>query len=191
MLEYRLCGVRFRLSLLFPAVVIVMLTQDTSGLSMLCLIASLIHECGHVAAMLVLHDRPQSITLGVFGMRIERRPTERLSYPALCAVSLAGPMVNAVCAVILPHDAALVHTVLALFHALPIVSLDGGEALYALLCCRLSEERAERVLFWCSAVVVFPLAALGFWVLLADGYNFTLLLTAGYLILRMFLHQGH
>lgn len=195
MLEWHWIGITFRLSLWFPASVIVMLSLDHSGLTALCLLASVAHEMGHFLTMLLLRDMPSSITLGFFGMRVERRPMQRLSYPALCAVSLSGPAVNVLCCVLLwytdARDAALIHGVLAAFHLLPVMSLDGGEALYELLCCRLSEERADRVLLVCSAVVLCPLTALGFWLLLSDGHNFTLLVVSGYLILRMFLREGH
>ncbi len=195
MLEWCWQGIRFRLSLWFPATVIAMLSLDQSGLTLLCLLASILHELGHFTVMALLRDAPACITLGFFGMRVERKPAVRLSYPALCAVSLAGPLANALCCGLLwytgVYDAALIHGVLAFFHLLPITSLDGGEALYALLCCRLTEERADRGLLICSAVTVFPVALLGFWLLLESGYNFTLLLVSVYLILRMFLRSGH
>lgn len=195
MLEWRWMDIQFRLSLWFPASVIVMLSLDRSGLTAICLLASIAHEMGHFLAMLVFHDTPSCITLSFFGMRVERRPTQRLSYPALCAVSLCGPVVNVLCCVLLwcsgTRDAALIHGVLAAFHLLPVMSLDGGEALYELLCCRLTEERADRILLICSAITLCPLTALGFWLLFSGGYNFTLLAVSAYLILRMFLREGH
>lgn len=191
MLEGVFCGVRWRLSLLFPASVIVILSLDDSGLTALCLLAALIHEAGHAAAMLLLRDAPSCITLGVFGMRVERRQSSSCGYPARCIISLAGPLANAACAALMTGNAALVHGVLAVFHLLPIISLDGGEALYALLCCRLSESRADRVLSLCSAILLFPLAVLGFYLLFDGKGNFSLLLLSIYLILRMFLREGH
>lgn len=191
MLEGVLGGVRLRLSLLFPASVIVILSLDDSGVAALCLLAALIHEGGHVAAMLLLHDTPSCITLGVFGMRVERRPNSVCGYSARCIVSLAGPLANAACAVLLTGEAALVHAVLAVFHILPVISLDGGEALYALLCRYLTEERADRVLLICSSALLFPIAVLGFLLMLGGNGNFSLLLLSIYLILRMFLREGH
>ncbi len=194
MLEWRVCGVRCRISVWFPASVILMLTLSPDSLTAACLLASLLHEAGHAAAMVLLRDAPSSVTLGVCGMRVERHMGVRLGYPALCAVSLAGPAVNVVCAAVFlscSRTAALVHAVLALFHLLPVLSLDGGEALYALLCCRVSETRAERVMLCCSIAVLLPLCTLGFWLLLAEGHNFTLLLLCGYVMLRIFLHRGH
>lgn len=191
MLEGVLCGVRLRLSLLFPASVIVMLSLDGSGLAALCLLAALIHEGGHAVAMCLYRDAPSCITLGIFGMRVERRRGSACGYPARCVISLAGPLANAACALLLTGDAALVHGVLAAFHLLPVTSLDGGEALYALLCSWMSEAGADRVLLLCSAALLFPLAVLGFYLLLRGNGNFSLLLLSIYLILRMFLREGH
>ena len=191
MLEWRLYDIQFRLSFLFPATVIVLLSLDANGTAVMCLLAALIHELGHITMMLCLRDRPQSVTLGAFGMRMERRAMQRLGYGALCAVSLAGPLVNVACALVLTGEAAIVHAVTATIQLLPVVSLDGGEALYSLLCTRLSEARAAKILYICSLTVILPLSVLGVFVFLRNGYNFTLLLLCFYLILRMFLHKGH
>ncbi len=194
MLEWRMAGITFRLSVWFPASVIVILSLDGSGLTMNCLLASIAHEIGHFLAMLCLRDRPSRITLGIFGMRVERRHDGRLGYPALCAVSLCGPLTNALCALLLwrcAPEVALIHSVLAVFHLLPVVSLDGGEAVYDLLCLRLDEDTADRVIRCCSFVLLCFLTALGGWLLLASGYNFTLLVVCVYLFLRMFLREGH
>ena len=194
MLEWRWWGVRCRLSLWFPASIIVMLSLDSSGMTAACLFASIAHEMGHFVAMLLLRDVPACITLDFFGMRVERRPTQRLGYAELSVVSLSGPLVNVLGSILLWHtapSAALIHGVLAVFHLLPITSLDGGEALYAVLCRRLSEERAERMLRICSVMVLCPLTVLSVYMFFESGYNFTLLAVSGYLILRMFLREGH
>ncbi len=195
MLEWCLLGVRLRMGVWFPASVVVMLSLDHSGMTLLCLLASTMHECGHLLAMLLLGDLPSCVTFGAFGMRVEHRTDRQLSYRRLCIVSLSGPLVNAVCGAWLwavgAADAAWIHSILAVFHLLPVVSLDGGEALYALLCCHLAEERADRLVRLCSAIAVFPLTALGVWLLLSTGYNATLLVVCGYLLLRMFLRTGH
>lgn len=194
MLEWCWRGTRFRASLLFPASVVAMLSLDTEKLTAVCLLASLLHEGGHAVAMLLLRDAPRCVTLGVFGLRVERNGNPRLGYPALCAVSLAGPLTNALYAALLCRcspQAFAVHAVLAGFHLLPVLSLDGGEALYAALCCFVSEECADRVLRVCSCAVLLPMTAGGVALLLGSTHNFSLLLIAGYLILQMFLHRGH
>ncbi len=195
MIEWRVRGVRVCVSMWFPATVIAMLSWDTTGTAALCLSAAVLHELGHCAAMRRYRDTPERITFGIFGIRVERRNTQVVGYTALFWIALAGPLTNAFWCVVTAalgwYNAAVVHAACGGLHLLPITSLDGGEALYALLCRYTTEERAERWLLLVSAVTVFPLSVLGFLVLMADGYNFTLLVLCGYLILRMFLVQGH
>ena len=52
MLEVRIGGVVCRFSLLFPAMVAVAVTLDPSVFSLWCLAASLMHEMGHLIALL-------------------------------------------------------------------------------------------------------------------------------------------
>ncbi len=195
MLETTVGGVKVRISLLFPAAVILLLSCDPSHTILMCLLASLLHEAGHALAMLIVHDRPCRVTMGIFGISIERTRERYLSYAAMAAVSAAGPLMNIVCGIGLwfagCYTGALIHAALALFNGLPILSLDGGEALYALLCLRFSEDTALRAVRLVSVAVLFPLAVIGFRLLLSDNHNFTLLLMSGYLILLLFLKEKH
>lgn len=185
MLEWSWYGIQFRISLWFPAAIIVMLTFDKTTLAAQCLLASVLHEGGHFLAMTAVGDRPSRLCFGVFGVRVERH-SGPLSYPKSALVSVAGPLINLLCCGwfwgIGNSEAALVHGVLAGFHFLPILSLDGGEAAYALLCLVLKEEIAHRIMLVLSAVILFPLAVAGFLMLWKTGYNFSLLLLAIYLI---------
>ncbi len=195
MLERTVGGITFRLSLLFPAAVIALMSWDDSNLVLLCLLASLLHEAGHALAMLIVHDRPRCVTMGIFGIRVERDRGCYLSYGAAAVVSLAGPLVNVFCFTLFwrlgQPTAAVIHAGLALFNLLPVSSLDGGEALYALLCLRMTEDKASRVMCVVSVLVIFPLAVVGFWLLLSDTHNFTLLVMSGYLLLLLFFKEKH
>lgn len=186
MVELRIGGVLCRFSLLFPAMVAVVVTLDPTVLSLWCLVASLMHETGHFVALLALDCKPRRVTLGLFGLRVEQDPARRLSYRQNALVSLAGPAVNLVSFCILSgfHQngaAALVHLTLGVFNLLPIEPLDGGQALYCLLACRMEEGRARRWILRISVAVLLPLATAGFFVLVMSGYNVTLLAVSLYL----------
>lgn len=195
MLEWSVWGVQCRLSLCFPAAVIAMLTFDTAGLVLPCLLASFIHECGHFLMMLAVKDKPARIHVGLFGVRVERRSDCRVSYIAAAVVSLGGPLMNILCFFLFwkcgDWQTALVHVTLGGFNLLPVYSLDGGEALYSVLCRWVSEQTAERVGLGLSVITVFPLTVLGVWLFLNADYNFTLLFLCGYLILLLFLKEKH
>lgn len=195
MIEWVCLGITFRLSLLFPAAAITLMAWDDSGFILLCLLSSLIHEAGHALAMLIVRDRPRRVTMSIFGVCIERERTCHIGYGASAFVSFAGPLVNVIAFTILwlfdKPTTAVIHAGLALFNLLPIQSLDGGEAVYALLCRRLTEEKASCVLRVISYAVIFPIAVAGFWLLLSENRNFSLLFMSGYLLLLLFFKEKH
>lgn len=57
MLEMRIGGIPLRVSLLFPAAVVVLLTLDTAGTAGWCLTASAMHEAGHFLLLLAFGCR--------------------------------------------------------------------------------------------------------------------------------------
>ena len=186
MIEWRIAGCRVQISCLFFAAAALLLMSDGGTVTVLGLAASLLHEMGHLVAMPLLGCTPTLLCLGIFGMRVEYPQGVRIGYRRAAAISLAGPAVNYLMAGLFfgpfSHAAAgWVHLLLGIFHLLPIDSLDGGQALRSLLLCRISPERAGRVLAVTSAVCLFAVAVLGGAVLWAGGYNFTLLLLAIYL----------
>ncbi len=196
MLKWRIWDVECQVSLLFPAAVIVMLTFDDTNLTLQCLLASFIHEWGHFFAMAAVGERPARLCMGVFGIRVERSRECRLTYGKMAFVSAAGPLMNGLCGAVLYVTAGLtegvlIHGALAVFNLLPIAGLDGGEALYSVLCRYFSENKAHTASLVLSAVVLLPLAAVGFYLLLVTGYNFSLLVLCLYLILLLIFKEKH
>ncbi len=195
MIEWRWWGVTLRLSIWFPITVLILLSLDPTRTTEMCLTASLLHEIGHALAMFAVQDSPECITMGFFGMRVERARCHHMSYCASCAVSLAGPFVNLLGFVVylllgIPVAAA-VHAVVGGFNLLPIRSLDGGEALYAVLCMRYEEEQANKVLRIVSFITIIPLLMLALFLFWGSSYNFSLLAVCAYLILLLFIEEKH
>ena len=189
-LEGQLGPVRFRLSLLFPALVTVLLLCQPEGLALPCLLASLIHEGGHLLVMLAAGCPPESCTVGAFGARIVTDGRHMPGYRKQILISLGGPGINLAAAALLwtvrcPR-AALVHGMLAAFNLLPAGALDGGQVLRSLLCLRGTPERAERVLRAVSAAVLLPLAASALYLVLSGRGNGSLLIVSVYLTVLVF-----
>ena len=189
MIEFRLGGMTCRISLLFPALVTALLLCQPDGLAITCLLASLIHEGGHLLAMLLLRVPPKECTLGLFGLRI-RLHSHLTEYIRNIGVALAGPLINGAAAVVLlilrvPQMAA-VHLLLAILNLLPVAVLDGGEIGKCLLCLWVGEQRADTVLRLTSALVVFPMIAIGMWLILWRRSNPTLLIIGVYLAVAVF-----
>lgn len=186
MLEYRYGGMCCKLSLLFPAVFLSLLLMDHSGTAVLGFTAAILHESGHLLMLALLKERPREIVISFFGMRLLLSDHTLEDPVKLLMVSLAGPAVNALCSVLLftfsGHSVfAMLHAALGVINLLPILPLDGGQALFAWLSTRLTEERCRvlfEVLFWC---VWIPLTLLGIAMLLLPTPNITLCLLCVYL----------
>lgn len=134
-------------------------------------LSCLLHEAGHLAAMLACKSRYRRIDILPMGALIVC--PEGMSYRSEIAVALAGPAASALgCAAALAVFAAegsaaalyaaVVGAVLCLFNLLPARKLDGGKALLNCLLARKEKDTAERI---CSAVsssvfvLLFALAA--------------------------------
>ncbi len=193
MLEGRIAGVRCRVSLLFPALLTGLLLAQADSLAVSCVLASAMHEGGHLLAMLALGCPPRVCTLGAFGMRIEMGAERMVGYRRNILISLAGPTVNLLAAPLLwvcgCKQAAVVHLTLAALNLLPAAALDGGQILRCLFCLSGKEARADAWLRVLSAAVLLPLAAAAFWLCLSGRGNGTLLIVSGYLVALIFLHR--
>lgn len=191
MLEWRLGRVRCRLSLLFPALVTALLLWQPDGLAVSCLLASLVHEGGHLLAMVAVGVPPRACTLGAFGMRIELGDA-LMGYRRNLLISVAGPLANGLAASVLLMwgcpTAAAVHLLLAALNLLPAAALDGGEVLRCGLCLLGFGSLVSMVLRLSSALTLLPLAAASFW-LFFRGDNPTLLIVSAYLAALVFFSE--
>ncbi len=193
MLEWSMGNLRIRLQLPFVASLLLMMLADGEGIPLWCLAASLMHETGHIVAVLALQERPVRVELGLFGMRM-LPGDESLCYSRQMAVLLAGPAVNLFTAGVLflagnRGVVMLIHLVIGVFNLLPIEPLDGGQALLCGLSMRGDMARAEKSVFALSLVGCSALLLTGFALLFWGGYNYTLLAVAIYLLILIVLNH--
>jgi len=194
MLKAEICGIKFRMGLLFPAVLVILFAFDDTGIPAWCLAASAMHEAGHFMAMYLLGCKPSLISIGMFGIRVEQPAGNNASFAKSMAISLAGPAVNLICFAVLAaatgiNYVALIPLAIGVFNLLPMEYLDGGQFLYFQLAGRLGEERADRICFYISLVVLALIATAGFFLLIRSGHNFTLLGLSVYLGLMTLLKR--
>ena len=180
------------MSLLFPALLTALLLWQPDGLAVSCVLASVIHECGHLLAMVVVGVSPRDCNLGAFGMRI-RLGIRMPGYGQNLCISLAGPLANGLAAagllVLGRERTAAVHLTLAVLNLLPAAALDGGEMLRCSLCLLGMESLAAPVLRLTSALTLLPLAVGSVWLFLQGGGNGTLLIVSAYLVLLVFFSE--
>lgn len=185
-------GTRWCWGVPFLLLLALLLLLDQSATAMLCLLASFLHEGGHIAALFLMGYPPKEVAVGVCGIRLipHAHPLETRRQ---AVVLLAGPAVNLLLAAVLwqagcAPAAVAAHAVLGVFNLLPVEALDGGQVLRCVLQTRWEDHRAERTVRWVSVAVLLPLSTLGFWLLLRHG-NPSLCLVCFYLIARLFSHE--
>ncbi len=191
---------RIRISFSFAALVALILLIDRSETTLWVLAAAAAHEAGHLAAMILLKSVPQEINFSPFGIEIVQTHGRNRSYTKDILVSAAGPSVNLLCFTacllmtggqeITQNIPLLANLTIGCFNGLPIIPLDGGHILYAILCMRIQEDKAAKIVRAVSFLTLLPLAVAGFYILLTSKYNFALLLLSCYLIAMLLLKKG-
>lgn len=166
-----------------------------------CFIAIVIHETGHLVFMYCFNSPPKAIYIKLFGIRIidSKRIFQISSHNLL--IVFGGIIFNFMASAIgylffyfTKSDVFLLlcatNFCTALFNLLPVISLDGGQALYIILNNFFSEKITNAIINIITIILIFPTAILGFLVLFYSKYNFSLLLICIYLIVTLVLGKS-
>lgn len=159
----------------------------------LAVIFTVLHEAGHIIAMLCLGSEEIQIHVNLFNVAIKDKARGLRSYKRDIAIICAGPSVNIVLFVALFavynrfgtqffYNCAMLNLALGVFNLLPFESTDGGQLLYIMLCRIFSLKTAHLIMTVITVILLVPVAVLGFCVLLRSRYNYTLLFAAVYLM---------
>jgi stage IV sporulation protein FB len=196
-MSFTINGCRITVSFYFVALLAVVLIYDPAGVAFAGILAAALHEAGHLVVMRIFRVKPSLIRFTPFGIDLVKSDCVVHSYWHDALISLAGPGVNIAVALLLQlfsikaEDPFLASNIaLALFNLLPVEPLDGGQALYSVLCTKFSAEQAAKAVSILSFLTLMPLAAAGFLVLFRSPWNFTLLLTCAYLMVLLVLKPG-
>lgn len=152
----------------FFLVVTLMLMFCDSVTVIVSLVSSLLHELGHIAAMLLCKEKIERLVFYAPGLRIDRKTRPHLSFSSEIIIALSGVTVNfalALCAYItylfFRSDFYLcvcaVNLVIAVFNLLPVESLDGARGLEFILLRRIPENSARKIMNEVSLVTTILL----------------------------------
>lgn len=196
MISFTIHNCRISIGFLFLAVFTAFLLCDASNTAVFWIFAAAVHEAGHILVMHAFGAAPVEMKFTPFGIDIVKPPLLSSGYGRDALISFAGPWANLACVMLLyifrkSHVAFLfANLVLAAFNLLPIEPLDGGQALYSLLCAKYCSDQALKIVSVVSFIVVTPLAIVSFLVLFHSYGNYSLLAVSIYLIFLLVFKKG-
>lgn len=188
-----LFGTKIRLTFSFFAVITLMFLSAQERIVAVCLLSSLLHECGHLSLMYIFGEKPSEVVFGAFGIRIERFAVSTLSYKKEAVISLGGVIVNFILVSIFflyftfsKSDTALIGAFVNLFVAslnlMPVGVLDAGNFLRYILLVKYDEEKTGKVLSFVSDVTVLVFCVFCIFFTLFVSVNVSLIAVCVYLI---------
>lgn len=187
-MKFKIFGIEFEFQYVAVLILTVALLFDKSHKVSFCLLGAVIHELGHIVAMLCFSIKPRAIRFRIFDVAIEEN-TEKTSH-ADFFITLAGPIFNLIFAGLFCYinkDFCLCNIALCVFNLLPVDTFDGGHALFLLLTKRLSINTTYLILKIFTLVILIPLFVFGIIVLCYSKYNYSLLIISLYLLAILFI----
>lgn len=164
---------------------------DESGYGIMGLYACLIHEIGHLIAMVTCRLNPDEILFYGAGIRIKAYDEYKLSYNKEIFILSFGSITNLLVFAVLYYTSdrgsigifAAIHLLIGLFNLLPITIFDGGRILELVLMRRMRVNTAALISQIVSAICTLAMlfAAIAFYSL--GKVNFTVVATLCYISL--------
>lgn len=187
-MRFKFFGVPLELPFLAVSLLSCVIILDYSGKIFLCILAAIVHECGHLFSMLCFKIKPDYIKLRAFDIVICAKTDK--SFLSDFLITLFGPVSNLLFSCLfykISPDFSMINLLIGLFNLLPVESFDGGHALSVLLNRKLSFKTTNVIIKVLTFIILIPIFILGVLVLCYSKYNFSLLLISMYLLAILFL----
>ena len=155
----RFCGVELSFQYLYFALLTVVLIIDKTGGIFCCFLASFFHEIGHLIAIILLKQKVNRVEFSLFDVKICSSYNVSLSKELI--IVLSGVTFNLILFIffyrIIPMF-ALANLFIGLFNALPVSTLDGGQAINILLSRYFNQKVSDLVL---NILTIFSFSSSG------------------------------
>lgn len=180
------------------ALMVVALFFTHSYLSIAAIIASIIHELGHVAAAKLCQIPLKELRLGIFGASLT--PAKAIySYKKEILFAISGPLINIVSVIFIILSFNTENSFLELFteaslflgilNLLPIIDFDGGRILFCLISYKFSPKIAFTILKTTSFAFILTLWIFSVYLLLRLSSTLSLFVFSVFLFSKLFLRQ--
>jgi len=182
-------------TILLAVVSLLFLAISSTIYTALTIAAAIAHEVGHIVAIFLLRGGMKRVKILPIGAEIQTSGLH--SYKKSMVIALAGAITNFLLFFIFVsvsevgsfgHFFAWSNMILACLNLFPIASLDGGEALSALLHLYIAPHLAHKIEEIVSLIFLIILWVLAVYLLFVTSRNFTMFMICVYLFARIHLH---
>ncbi len=180
-MSFKLFGIRIKIDFLFTAIIALLAIIDTQGIMWQSLVAVVVHELGHIAAMLILKVEIRCLRLSCCGILIDGDCCS--SFANSIIVALSGPIINIIFFTVMHKSSfGIIMLVTAVFNLLPIIGTDGGDVLRIVIFRIFGYDKAKIAFSIISSFITLIIFACGVMLLTLYG-NPTLLASSLYFII--------
>jgi len=153
----------------------------------------MIHEIGHILAIIKYGKKISEIKINAFSIDIEQNYSFNMSNKKELVILLCGPLINLIFFAIFAlfykilnlnilKIFSIQNLIIGILNLMPIYSLDGGQILFIFLRQKFNIYNANMILFIISIIFILPITTLGFLLAIRSSFNFSLLIFIFYLI---------
>jgi len=190
-----------RISVSFYFLAVFCMFVLTSNIEILvAFMLSIFHEFGHLFSILLSKRKIKEIRINLFSIEINEYYTGLSSYKKDYFVLISGSFFNIIIFLIskffyktyninLLKLISVQSLLIGLFNLLPILSLDGGHIVLALLEKHFDFFKSQKISFIISITFLIPVATIGFYLFVKSRFNFSMLLVSLYLSLLLILRE--
>lgn len=195
MVEQKLFGITFGVSVGFMSLITFMLYVDKTGLMLPTAIATFLHEWGHILILLAFRCKIEKISFRLGSVAVQG--CYSLSTLKEALMLLAGPVANllffGVCYFALATtnnliwlNYGLVSLVIAIINLLPIQGLDGGNLLLIFISQFLDLKNTDLVLKGVSFLACAVIILFGLYIFIFQRKNPSVIIFGIYLLIYTF-----
>jgi stage IV sporulation protein FB len=188
-----LFGGSLKIHPVFLAVVIISLFLGNAGLVMALMLALVVHECAHIITAKAVGLNVESLYVLPFGCAAEISGYGNAEYAKEIITAAAGPALNIFTActlTLLPPrylDEMMMlfvwtNVIIAAVNMLPVLPLDGGRIMMAVMKNFINERTAWRILNGLGVAAGLVMCCVGFYVILNGSLNATWLIMGVFLL---------
>ena len=167
-MRFSVRGVSVKIDFLFAACVTFLMSFNINDEIRYAILFSILHEAGHLFAIALCGEKPDTVRFGIFGMTIIRKNDISQDYKKEFITAVSGPMMNffLLFVFVLLYafyrkdiflEMAAINLIIGLFNIMPVFSLDGGRALESLLLERLPSDKSEKIITAVSVAFLVPM----------------------------------